>query len=68
MTMMMIIKIIIYIETYREDVSGEALVSALPMAGQQGGISRARSAPDCGDVSGGLPVWLLNISRIRSRS
>ena len=27
-----------------------------PQGGRQGGISWARSGPDCGDVSGGLPV------------
>ena len=38
-----------------EDVSADALVSAPPRGGGRGGMTRARSRPDCGDVSGGLP-------------
>ena len=48
-----------------EDVSSDSLVSALPR-GAAGGISWARSGPDCGDVSGGLPVLGPNILRFRS--
>ena len=31
-----------------------------------GGITRARSRPDCGDVSGGLLVWRLKILSLES--
>ena len=37
-----------------------------PQGGRQGCISRARSGPDCGDVSGGLPALGHNILRFRN--
>ena len=48
-----------------EDVSGEAL-GQLPQGMAPGGIARARSRSDCGDVSGGLLVCMLNIRCLRS--
>ena len=48
-----------------EDVSSEALVLALPGGGARV-QPRARSRPDCGDVSGGLLVCVPNIISVRS--
>eukprot|EP00959_Pyramimonas_sp_CCMP1952_P377077 7898200-Pyramimonas_sp.AAC.1 len=42
--------------------------SSTPKGGRQGVLSQARSRPDWGDVSGGLPVSVLNIILFRSSS
>ncbi len=50
-----------------EDVSGEALVLALLIGGPPGVLHGLRSRPNGGDVSGGLPVLVLNIPCFRRR-
>ena len=66
MTKWIIINMVVDTVADFEDVSGDSLVSA-PTRGAAEGISWARSGPDCGDVSGGLPVWGPNILRFPSR-